>query len=135
MSGIAVFMPTVTMLYAGLLGILLVVLAMNVVRLRLGNRVGLGVGEGGLIEQPVRVHANFAENAPIFLLLLLVAELAGAPLAVLHTAGGVFVIARVLHAIGLSGSKGTSVGRFVGALGTWLTILGLSVYVIALGVG
>jgi uncharacterized membrane protein YecN with MAPEG domain len=129
-SGIAVFTPTVTMLYAGLLGILLVVLALNVVRLRLGKRVGLGVGEGGLIEQPVRVHANFTENAPIFLTLLLVAELSGAPLAMLHTAGGVFVVARVLHAVGLGGSKGTSVGRFVGSLGTWLTIVGLSVYAI-----
>jgi uncharacterized protein len=134
-SGIAVFMPVATMLYAGLLGILLVVLAMNVVRLRLGNRVGLGVGEGGVIEQPVRVHANFAENAPIFLTLLLVAELSGAPLGVLHMAGGVFVVARVLHAVGLSGNKGRSAGRFVGSLFTWLTILGLSVYVIARAIG
>ena len=131
MSGIAVFMPAVTMLYAGLLGILLVLLAMNVVRFRLGNKVGLGVGEGGLLEQPVRVHANFTENAPIFLVLLLVAELSGAPLAVLHAAGGVFVVARVLHAVGLSGNKGRSAGRFVGSLGTWLTILALSAYVIA----
>jgi len=130
-SGIAVFMPAVTMLYAGLLGILLVLLAMNVVRFRLGNKVGLGVGEGGLLEQPVRVHANFTENAPIFLVLLLVAELSGAPLTVLHAAGGVFVVARVLHAVGLSGNKGRSAGRFVGSLGTWLTILALSAYVIA----
>jgi len=124
-------MPAVTMLYAGLLGILLVLLAMNVVRFRLGKKVGLGVGEGGVLEQPVRVHANFTENAPIFLVLLLVAELSGAPLAVLHTAGGVFVVARVLHAVGLSGNKGRSTGRFVGSLGTWLTILALSAYVIA----
>ena len=77
MTETTALMPAVTMLYAGLLGILLVVLALNVVRFRLGKKVGLGVGEGGLLEQPVRVHANFTENAPLFLVLLLVAELAG----------------------------------------------------------
>ena len=125
-----VLVPTVTMLYAGLLGILLVMLALNVVRLRLGKKVGLGVGEGGLLEQPVRVHANFTENVPIFLVLLLVAELAMAPVGLLHAAGVVFVIARVLHAVGLSGNRGRSIGRFSGSLFSWLTILGLSGYLI-----
>ena len=123
------------MLYAGLLGILLVVLALNVVRLRLGKRVGLGVGEGGLLEQPVRVHANFIENAPMFLVLLLVAELSGAPLALLHVAGSVFVVARVLHVVGLSSSRGRSAGRFVGSAASWLTILRKSGYVIAHAMG
>jgi len=128
-------MPTVTMLYAGLLGILLVMLALNVVRLRLGQQVGLGVGEGGLIEQPVRVHANFAENAPMFLVLLLVAELAGAPLVMLHVAGSVFVAARVLHVVGLSSHRGRSAGRVMGSAASWLIILGLSGYLIAHAVG
>jgi uncharacterized protein len=128
--------PAVTMLYAGLLGILLVILALNVVRLRRGQRVGLGVGAGGVLEQPVRVHANFTENAPIFLILLLVAELGGAHRpAWLHLAGAVFVVARVLHAVGLSRARNTSFGRFVGTLGTWLPILGLSGYVIVRSFG
>ena len=119
------------MLYAGLLGILLVGLALNVVRLRLGKKVGLGVGEGGMIEQPVRVHANFTENAPIFLVLLLVAELTGASSSVLHTAGVVFVVSRLLHAFGLSRARNRSFGRVAGSAGTMLSILGLSVYLIA----
>ena len=36
----AAYLPAVTMLYAGLLGVLLVVLALNVVRLRLAKRWG-----------------------------------------------------------------------------------------------
>jgi uncharacterized protein len=127
--------PAVTMLYAGLLGIWLVILALNVVRLRRGQRVGLGVGAGGVLEQPVRVHANFTENAPIFLILLLVAELGGASAWWLHLAGAVFVVARVLHAVGLSRARNTSFGRFVGTLGTWLSILGLSGYVIVRSFG
>ncbi len=113
-----------------MLGILLVMLALNVVRLRLGKKVGLGVGEGGLLEQPVRVHANFTENVPIFLVLLLVAELAMAPAGLLHAAGVVFVIARVLHAVGLSGNRGRSIGTFRRIALTWVTILGLSGYLI-----
>jgi uncharacterized membrane protein YecN with MAPEG domain len=131
----AAFMPAVTMLYAGMLGILLVGLALNVVRLRLGKKVGLGVGEGGLLEQPVRVHANFTEYAPTFLVLLLVAELTGTAFAMLHTAGVVFVAARLLHAFGLSRARNRSFGRFTGSAGTMLSILGLSVYLVARSIG
>jgi uncharacterized membrane protein YecN with MAPEG domain len=127
--------PTVTMLYASVLGIMLVLLALNVVRLRLGRKVGLGVGLDGALEQPVRVHANFAENAPIFLVLLLVAELAGTPAAILHAAGLVFVVSRLLHAFGLSQHRGRSPGRFIGSAGTWLVILVLSVYLLAQALG
>jgi uncharacterized membrane protein YecN with MAPEG domain len=127
--------PTVTMLYASVLGIMLVLLALNVVRLRLGRKVGLGVGLDGALEQPVRVHANFAENAPIFLVLLLVAELAGTPAAILHAAGVVFVVSRLLHAFGLSQHRGRSPGRFIGSAGTWLVILVLSVYLLAQALG
>ena len=39
-------------------------------------------------------------------------------------------IARVLHALGLSGNRGRSIGRIAGSRFSWLTILGLSGYVI-----
>jgi uncharacterized membrane protein YecN with MAPEG domain len=123
--------PAVTMLYAAVLGILLVALALNVVRFRLGRHVGLGVGADGTLEQPVRVHANFAENAPTFLVLLLLAELAGLDATWLHVAGVVFVVSRLLHAFGLSTNRGRSPGRFAGSLGTWMTILALSGFLLA----
>ena len=123
--------PAVTMLYAAVLGILLVALALNVVRFRLGRHVGLGVGADGTLEQPVRVHANFAENAPTFLVLLLLAELAGLDSTWLDVAGVVFVVSRLLHAFGLSTNRGRSPGRFAGMLGTWTTILALSGFLLA----
>ena len=123
-------LPAVTMLYAALTGFLLVGLALNVVRYRLGRHVGLGVGNDGALEQPVRVHANFAENAPIFLVLLLLAELAGLEARWLHAAGVAFVASRLLHAWGLSRQRGRSPGRFLGTLGTWATVLGLSGYLL-----
>lgn len=127
--------PVVTMLYAALAGILLVALALNVVRFRLGRRVGLGFGADGTLEQPVRVHANFAENAPVFLVLLLLAEFAGLPAVWLHTAGVVFLLSRLAHAFGLGTSPGRSPGRFAGSVGTWTAILALSGYLLARAAG
>ena len=128
-------LPAVTTLYAAVLGILLVLLALNVVRFRLGRHVGLGVGNDGSLEQPVRVHANFAENAPMFVVLLLLAELAGLDAKWLHAAGGVFVASRLLHALGLHRHRGRSPGRFLGSLGTWTTILALSGYLLGQSLG
>jgi uncharacterized protein len=128
-------LPVITMLYAALAGFLLVALALNVVRFRMGRHVGLGVGADGSLEQPVRVHANFAENAPVFLLLLLLAELAGLAPVWLHVAGAVFIVSRLLHALGLGTNRGRSPGRFLGALGTWVVVLGLSGYLLGLSLG
>jgi uncharacterized membrane protein YecN with MAPEG domain len=128
-------LPAVTMLYAAVLGILLVLLALNVVRMRLGRHVGLGIGNDGSLEQPVRVHGNFAENAPMFVVLLLLAELAGLGTTWLHTAGAVFVVSRLLHAFGLHSQRGRSPGRFLGSLGSWTTILALSAYLLAQSLG
>ena len=49
--------PVVTMLYAALCGVLLILLALNIVRLRRGRDIPLGVGEGAAIEQPVAYTA------------------------------------------------------------------------------
>jgi uncharacterized membrane protein YecN with MAPEG domain len=128
-------LPSVTMVYAAVLAILLVLLAVNVARLRLGRKVGLGIGNDGALEQPVRVHANFAENAPMFVVLLLLAELAGLKAAWLHAAGGVFVVCRLLHVFGLSTHRGRSPGRVLGSIGSWGAILALSGYLLARSLG
>jgi len=124
--------PVVTMLYAALCGVLLVALALNVVRLRLGRRIPLGMGEGATLEQPVRVHGNFTEYAPTFLILLLLAELGGASTWFLHLAGAAFLIGRLLHAYGLSTVRARSFGRFYGSAISWTSIMVLSGYLLFL---
>jgi hypothetical protein len=123
-------MAPVTTLYAGLLGLLYLALAYLVVRGRQRHKINLGTGPQGEIERQVRVHANLVEYAPMFLLLLLLAELAAAPPWLLHGAGAGFVAARVAHAQGLSSTAGVSRGRFWGTALTWLLILVLSIYLI-----
>lgn len=118
--------PTITALYAGLLGIFYIGLAGSVVAGRRRARIGLGTGGDTALERAVRVHANFSEYAPLFLLLLLIVELNGAGPGLLHGAGVVFVAARIGHALGLAQSSGISAGRFWGSAVSWLTILVLA---------
>lgn len=127
--------PTVTALYAGLLGIVYLVLGGFVVAHRRRARVGLGTGSDTALERAVRVHGNFAEYVPLFLLLLLVAELNGGAAILLYPAGAAFFLARLFHAFGLSQSSGTSAGRFGGTLVTWVAILLLALVNLWLALG
>ena len=120
----------VTPLYAGLLGLLLVVLAFNVSRYRRGLQISFGDGDNPALKRAIRAHANLSENAPIGLILLLSVEVQGFSAAVVHLLGGVLVVGRVLHAFGLSRYDGASTGRVVGILLTWLMILAASLLAI-----
>lgn len=120
----------VSFLYAGLLGLLLIALSTQVVLARRRFRVGLGHGTEEGLQQAVRVQANYAEYVPLAVLLLVLAEIAGMPTEAVHGAGIVLVASRVLHARGLMQSPGRSFGRFYGTAGTWLTIVGLSLWLL-----
>ena len=120
----------VSFLYAGLLGLVLIALSVQVVGARRRFRVGLGTGTEEGLQQAVRVQANFTEYVPYAVLLLVLAEITGLPAAAVHGAGVLLIVSRVLHAVGLSGSPGRSFGRFYGTAGTWLLIIGLSVWLV-----
>lgn len=116
----------ITAIYASVLAILYIVLSFRVAQRRRKFQVGLGTGESRELERAIRIHGNFAEYVPLALLLLVVYETGGATGWAVHAAGAALVIARVLHAIGLTQSSGRSAGRFIGTVGTWLVILGLA---------
>jgi uncharacterized membrane protein YecN with MAPEG domain len=125
-------MPTpITALWAGLLGLLSLALAMNVVRARVSENVIFGDGGVTIVQQRIRVHGNFIEYVPLALVLLLVLELNGTSALVLNVLGGALFVGRLLHAFGLTTSTGTTPGRFAGTVVTWLAILaasGLALY-------
>ena len=79
----------------------------------------------------MRVHANAIENLPLALLLLGGMELNGYPQQLVHGFGATLFISRVAHAWGLSHSSGTSKGRFLGTLFTWLLMLAMALFAIA----
>lgn len=116
----------ITSIYAALSTLLVIVLALRVVQSRRVHKVGLGDNGEANLQQRIRVHANAIENLPLALLLLLLLEMGGTPAPWLHGLGATLLVARVLHAWGFSRRKGTSFGRFVGTIVTWLVMLAMA---------
>lgn len=116
-------MATITMFYASLLAFQLLLLSGLVVRLRRRHQVGIGTGSVNALERAVRAQANFTEYVPIALILIALLELSGTWPWMIHALGLALLAGRVLHAQGLHRSGGTSMGRFIGTVTTWLVIL------------
>lgn len=116
--------------YAGLGAILIIALAIRVMWLRSVHRVGLGAGGNEELARAIRVHANAVEYLPIALLLLVLLAFEQTRPEWLHACGIVLIVARVLHAFGLSGYAGRSFGRAVGAGLTVLVTLVMAILLI-----
>ncbi len=120
------FLP-ITTLYACLLAFLLIYLALQVVKLRIKHKSGLGHEQESLLVAG-RNHANASEYIPIALILLALAELNGVNGLLIHLCGASLLIARVAHAWGFkAGFGGTHTGRYWGTVLTWVSILALCV--------
>jgi len=121
-------MPAIAAFYAGLIGVLLIVLALPISALRRRLRVGLGDGGDSRLARTIRVHANTVEWALPTLVLLVLAELNRASPTLLHACGVALVLGRVLHAFGLWRTSGASLGRLVGTALTWTTLIVLAAW-------
>ena len=120
----------ITLMYAGFCALLVVFLAVRVVQWRFRHKIGLGDGGDRELLKRVRAHANAIENMPLALILLGGMELNGYPNALIHGFGAVLLVSRAAHAWGLSHSSGTSRGRFLGSLFTWLLLVVMAVFAI-----
>lgn len=115
--------PLTTMLYAGLAGLWLLVVSLNVVRHRTRARIGLGDGGDTGLLRAMRIQANTVEYMPLALLILALAEMFRAPIPAVHAIGIALLAGRVLHAMGLSHSSERSFGRAAGIALTWGALL------------
>lgn len=121
----------VSALYAGLLGVLLLVLSYRVSMYR--RRHGVSLGDGGRkdLHAAIRVQGNFVEYVPTALILLVLVDLSGWPPGAVHGLGAALFLGRVLHAQGLTANPdGKSFGRLTGILLTWLMLLVSSVLLV-----
>jgi len=90
-------MLPITATFIALLALLQVPMTFAVGLARIPNTVHF-YDEGDIkLRRRQRAHANFTENAPIFLLALAAAELSGGNTALLWSLGAVFVLGRLLH--------------------------------------
>ncbi|MDD4615617.1 MAG: MAPEG family protein [Alphaproteobacteria bacterium] len=106
-------------LYAGILGLFLVVLSFNMLRVWMQQKDAEGNRE--LLRAEALV-SSFGEYVPLALLLLLCAEIAGVPSWASHMLGAALVAARVMHAFGSNAARGSALLRFAGAQLTYLVI-------------
>jgi uncharacterized protein len=115
--------------YIACLVFLGIVLTARVILIRRGEKVGIGDGGNRELAKRIRVHGNFCETAPFVAAILILLPLLGAKEWMIHAIGLPALTGRVLHAIGLGRTAGSSFGRVTGMV---LTLLALGFGAIAL---
>ena len=112
----------ITAFFAGLLGLGYILLTANVIRTRRTASVSLGDGGDELLTRRIRAHGNFAEYAPIALILMGFAELGGAPSFLIYLLGAALIFGRLVHGFALSSLTRRPAARVVGMILTLLVI-------------
>ena len=119
---------SVTALYAGLLGLMSIVLALGAGRLRGSTKISVGDGGDPDLLLAMRRHGNFTEYVPLALILIGILEVNGVSTVALHALGAGLLATRIAHATGLRVDTMEGVGRAAGAVGTMLVILVASIW-------
>lgn len=99
-------------------------LATRVGRVRTKEKIFVGDGGNELVIRRMRAHANYVENTAFVLILLALVELGLGSSLWLWGAGALYLVGRILHALGMDGMMW---GRMAGTIITMLTQLGLAV--------
>lgn len=119
----AMLVPHITLLYAGILGIMAIALGATAGIYRAKN--GIAIGDGGDPELLLRMrrHANFVENVPLALILFSLLEMTGVAAWVSHSLGIGLIAGRSLH----WAAFGKGVTHPLRGLGAGLTSLTIAV--------
>jgi uncharacterized membrane protein YecN with MAPEG domain len=130
----AVALPVISAITAGVLIIGQAGLLLAVVLRRRATRQALGDGDATL-QRLVRRHGNFAENAAIFVASLALLEMLGAVRPFVIGLATLFIVGRLLHAIGLSRENTVNAWRIAGVVATVAAAVVLGVRLVTLGLG
>lgn len=110
-------------LYAALLAILYVVLAVRTIGLRRKLKIGVGDKDHPEMLRAMRVHANFAEYVPLTLILILLVESLKVNTLLVHALGAALLAGRCIHAYGMSQVNENFLFRVTGMAMTLSVIL------------
>ena len=119
----------ITLTIAGAAAILHVWLSLRVSALRRPLKIGVGDGGNEVLLRRMRAHGNFAENMPIFLVLLGFTELAVGKSLWLWGAALLFILARISHAFGMD-RPGANRWRVAGISISMIVLVGLAAWAI-----
>jgi hypothetical protein len=120
-------MPLITSIIASVLTLIFVKLSFAVIGLRRKNKVGLGSGGHEDLERAIRAQGNFAEYAPLGILLIACLELNGAPWWLVAIPGITLIIGRLFHAVGINQPPPDFSKRVLGMMLTFGTLITLVV--------
>jgi uncharacterized membrane protein YecN with MAPEG domain len=95
-------MLLITSMISATLTIIFIKLSFAVIGLRRRNQIGLGSGGCADLEKAIRAQGNFAEYAPIGIILIACLELNGAPWYLVAIPGVALIVGRMIHAKGIN---------------------------------
>jgi uncharacterized membrane protein YecN with MAPEG domain len=120
-------MSAITPLFGALFALIYLVLSVNVIRYRFGNKISLGNGGNKHLEMAARAHANFIEYVPLALLLMWFLESLTLSSNEVFWAGSILLLARVAHAFGMLYPRQLLIMRQLGAIATFAVLIKLSI--------
>jgi uncharacterized protein len=104
-------------------------LGIRIGQTRTREKISIGDGGNDALIRRMRAQANFVEFTPFVLILIGLVELARGQSTWLWALAGLYLVARVLHAIGMDGWQP---GRMAGVLVSMLTTVGLGIYALVI---
>ncbi|ALH80828.1 MAPEG family protein [Sphingopyxis macrogoltabida] len=99
-------------------------LTVRVGRVRTQEKIFVGDGGNEAVIRRMRAHSNFVENTAFVLILLALIELGIGSSLWLWGAGALYLVGRILHALGMDGMRW---GRIAGTVITIMAQLGLAI--------
>jgi uncharacterized protein len=120
----------ITILYAGINGLILVALVWFAASAR-----GLSGDVNGDVKRVTRAHTSAAETVPVVLILMGLLEAYRVPALLLHGLGIALAVSRLLHAWCMLRRSDQRVGRDLGNTLAWIVLVVASVSAIAIGLG
>ncbi len=120
--------------YAAVLGLLGALLTINVIMSRVRSRVDAGDGGVPALAQAIRAQANFVEQAPLALIVIALAEVAGARALAVHILGAALIAARLASAYALNRTlKQSPLRQFGGGMSVLILAAASIVLLLELG--
>jgi uncharacterized membrane protein YecN with MAPEG domain len=104
-------------------------LSWRIAQLRVSEKISVGDGGNMRLIARMRAQLNFAEYAPVVLILVALIEAARGTHLWLWIVAGLFILGRVLHGLGMDGWMA---GRSIAMLFTAPIMIGLGIYALVI---
>jgi uncharacterized membrane protein YecN with MAPEG domain len=121
----------ITPVYAALLALVYIGLSVRAIRLRRRLKIGIGDGGNPQMLRAMRVHANFAEYAPLAIVLIYMLEASGGHALLVQALCACLLAGRLLHAFGVSRLAENVRIRVAGMVLTFTALGGAAVSLLA----